>query len=412
MAQPTVQQAIDLAKQLHQAGKLSEAEGIYRQILAGQPNHPEALHLLGVLAAYMGRHETALGLIGRAIGIQPRFPQAFNNLGLTLHAMGRFDEAKAAYEQAISIWPDYSIAHFNLSSTLLLLGDFENGWRELEWRWQTPQFAPLAPKTDRPVWDGSELNGKRILIHAEQGFGDTIQFARYIPLVARRGGKVIFQCHNELLNLMRGLNDVDQLITHADALPEFDVHCSLLSLPRIFSTNLQSIPHDIPYLKADSSKAETCRTRLNDSTSKKKIGLAWAGRPEHNLDRYRSLSAGALQPMVQFPDASFFSLQKESSAQPKSIIDWTNELRDFTDTAALIDSLDLVISVDTAVAHLAGALGKPVWLLLPFVPDWRWLLNRTDSPWYPTIRLFRQPTPGDWNSPIEQIAQALQSWQS
>jgi len=258
------------------------------------------------------------------------------------------------------------------------------------------------------------LNGRAILLHCEQGIGDAIQFIRYAPLVASRGGRVIIECPPGLTRLFQNSNNLGQIITKGKPLPLFDLQCPLMSLPLAFKTDLQSIPAAVPYLFPDPKLVETWGAKLKPSSGKRKIGLVWAGSPTFRIDRYRSMPISKLAALTFVKDADFYSLQKNSSAPPIDLsiagielIDLTAELNDFADTAALISNLDLVIGVDTAVVHLAGAMAKPVWLLVPFNPDWRWMLNRPDSPWYPTMRIFRQTKLGDWDSVMQNVSEVL-----
>jgi hypothetical protein len=253
------------------------------------------------------------------------------------------------------------------------------------------------------------------LLHAEQGLGDVIQFVRYIPYVAQLGTKVIIECHKELKSLLKNVEGIQQVISQGEELPSFDVHCPIASLPLIFNTIQDNIPTNIPYIYVESMSVNKWKNKLENDNSKLNIGLVWAGNPKHKNDRNRSIPLSGFLPLMKFTNITFYSLQKgTASEQSKNLpirmklVDLTKEINDFADTAALIENLDLVITVDTAVAHLTGALGKPVWVLLPFAPDWRWMLNREDSPWYPTIRLFRQPSLGDWDSVISRITKELQ----
>jgi Flp pilus assembly protein TadD len=475
----TIQQNLNLAIQQHQAGQLAEAEKIYRQILTQQPNHADALHLLGVIAAQVGKPTTAIELIRRSVAIepsvaqfhsdlgnafrdakqldqavtayrhaiqlkpdyfiarnnlgnvlcdqgmlddgiaayrdalryQPDFAGAYANLGKALRDKRQIDESIAALRKAIQLQPDYAEARHNLALSLLLKGDFANGWVEHEWR----SRLKTSPRRDfaQPRWDGSALNGRTILLHAEQGIGDSIHFARYVPMVNERGGRVVLQCQRELCRLLAGLAGIENVIGPDDADPKCDVHFPLLSLPLIFETRLNSIPASIPYLTADADLSAQWAARIAGSTAKK-VGIVWAGAAGFSNDRNRSLPLASLAPLAKVADVNLYSLQKgaaaaQASAPPAGmkLIDHTALLNDFADTAALIAELDLVISVDTAVAHLAGAMGKPVWLLLPYAPDWRWRLERDDSPWYPTMRLFRQKAAGNWQETTERTANAL-----
>jgi hypothetical protein len=297
---------------------------------------------------------------------------------------------------------------------LLQQGRLLEGWEEYEWRWQLKEFpTPKRPfqyeQSDRRRWRGEDLAGRTILLHAEQGVGDTIQFLRYVPLVAARGGKVILEIQRELRRLVQNIPGAQQVIIAGDELPDFQLHCPLMSLPLAFGTTLETIPADIPYLHADPGDVEKWRERLGDQ-SRMRIGLAWAGNPAHKKNAERSIDASLLAPLASVANVQYHSLLAMPLPKlPAGLIvtDHSNELHDFADTAALIANLDLVIAVDTAVAHLAGAMGKKVWTMVSYFPDWRWMDDREDSPWYPTLRLFRQKAPGDWASVIARVARAL-----
>jgi hypothetical protein len=291
----------------------------------------------------------------------------------------------------------------------------EQGWTDYEWRFKCKRFGSLPP-FHAPLWDGSPLEGRTILIHAEGGLGDTLQFIRYAPLVHRRGGRVILVCQPplvRLLSLSRGLG-VERLLAQGDPLPEYDVHASLLSLPGLLGTTLESVPTDVPYLDAEPQLVESWRRRLG-SYPGFKVGIAWQGNPKHCGDRFRSSPLVQFAPVARVPGVHLLSLQKGAGREQLPalqgrfpVTDLGSHLGDFLDTAAVMKSLDLVISVDTAIAHMAGALGIPVWVALPFAPDWRWLLDREDSPWYPTMRLLRQTRPSWWEDVFHRIAEALQ----
>jgi len=304
--------------------------------------------------------------------------------------------------------------HWNLALALLVQGHFPEGWEEYEWRWKTKGLLSPRQLLPQPLWDGRPLAGRAILLHAEQGLGDTIQFIRYLPLVAQRGGRVIVECQPELQRLVQAMTPDIPVLARGQPLPDFAFQCPLLSLPKALGTTLATIPATVPYLHADAQNVQMWRDRLAGHGSALKVGLIWAGNPHHKNDRNRSVKLASLAPLAQVPGVQFYSLQKgAAAAQAKTpppgmdLIDRTDDLQDFADTAAMIANLDLVIAVDTSVVHLAGALAKPVWTLLPYCPDWRWLLKRQDSPWYPTMRLFRQPEIGDWDSVIQQLAAAL-----
>lgn len=401
----------NLGNVLRDQGKLPEAHASFCRALELKPESVVAHINLGNVLRDLDRPEEALACWRRALELKPGFAEAHNNLASVLQDQKKFDEALAHYRQAFELKPEYAEARSNWSLLTLLRGDFERGWPEYEWRLlaMTPQRAFAQPR-----WDGSSLAGRTILLHAEQGFGDTIQFIRYIELVAQSGGRVIVECQKRLGRLLRGSLAGFTVVEKGEPAPSFDVQCALLSLPMVFRTTLQTIPQQVPYLFADANAVTRWRDKIAHGTPSFNVGLAWAGNKTHKNDRKRSLKLEALAPLGRVPGVRFYSLQKGDPAQQAlmpppgmQIIDWTNELDDFADTAALVANLDLVIAVDTAVAHLAGALGIPVWTLLPFAPDWRWLLDRDDSPWYPTMRLFRQTVPGDWDSVIEVVCDAL-----
>jgi Flp pilus assembly protein TadD len=405
---------INLGNALARAGNEEEAIMLYRQALQARPDLPEASYNLGRSLRAMGELDEALAVVDRAVALQPRDADAHNNRGHILHDMGRLDDAVAAYRQAIALRPDHGLAHFNLGCVALLRGDFPRGWRELNWRWRVRELGLPMFTFAQPRWDGGELRGRRILLHCEQGFGDTIQFVRYAALVSARGGRVVLACQPELRRLLTGMPNVEQILTHGDPVPQFDTYCPLADLPMVFKTDLASIPATVPYLHADPDLSASWRERLKSLGTELKVGLVWSGRPEQRNNRNRALPLKALTPLGQIPGVRFFSFQFGPAAEQArqnlmELTDWTSDLHDFADTAALIDNLDLIITTDTSMAHLAGAMSKRVWVLLSFVPDWRWLLDRSDSPWYPTMRLFRQSKIGEWDAPVQQVVEALQS---
>jgi tetratricopeptide (TPR) repeat protein len=389
-----------------------EAIQEFEQALAARPDYPEALMNLGAAQKAANQHDRAIDLFRRALKLRPDFFEALLNYGQALCDCRQFDQAIAAFRKAIALRPDDPAAHFHLSGVLLLTGNFADGWREYEWRLLKPDFGPTQTRFTQPRWTGQDLAGKRIFLHAEQGAGDIVQFSRLAALLARRGAQTILACPPTLLRLLRTLDGISHLLTNTQTVPDFDYHCYLLSLPLLLGLNLQTIPAHVPYLHPQPESAEHWRTRLMPLGNRKKIGLVWAGNPNYANDHNRSIPLSAFAPLAEISGVVFISLQKGDVANPFStpgfeLIDHTAGIFDYADTAALIANLDLVIAVDTSVAHLAGALAKPVWTLLPFHPDLRWMLDRSDSPWYPTMRLFRQPRPGDWQTPIRQIADAL-----
>jgi tetratricopeptide (TPR) repeat protein len=397
---------------LHALKRFEEALADYELALALRPDYVEALANRGVTLHELKRFAAALDSQDRALAMRPDYAEAFVNRGVILHELKRFDEALASYERAIALRPDYAQAHYNEAVCRMLTGDFGRGWQKLEWGWDTAQLKNLKREFSQPLWLGSdEIAGKTVLLHGVHGFGDTIQFCRYVPRVVERGARVILEVQEPLRELMDTLPGAAQIVTRGAALPDFDQHCPLLSLPLAFGTRLATIPAQIPYLRATAQAVTDWNARLGP---RPRIGLAWSGRPEHNNDHNRSMRLSTLlSPLAGF-EATYVSLQREVRADDapvlqgrSDIVHFGEELKTYADTAALIANLDLVISVDTSVAHLAGALAKPVWILLPFIPDWRWLLDREDSPWYPTARLFRQDETRGWDNVMARVHVAL-----
>ena len=394
-------------------GCLEEALTLCQKAVKLDPSLAEAHYNLGLV--YYGKDltEEAIRCWQKALQINPGHQDAYNNMGAAFQDKHELGKAQKCFQRAIDNNPDFSEAHWNKSLCHLLAGSFPEGWSEYQWRFRinTIFFNRHFPQ---PLWDGGDLKGKTILLYAEQGFGDTIQFIRYVPLVKKRGGRVLVECQEDLASLLEPMEGIDQLIKHGQPLPDFDVQCPLLSLPLAFRTNLLDIPASIPYLTLNPALVKKWHEFMAADQDDLRIGLVWAGRPTHKKDRKRSLSFEAFEPLAEIPGVTFYCLQKGEAAQqahnrPKGmkLINVAEDLVDFTETGALIENLNLVISVDTAVAHLTGALGKPIWTLLPFLPDWRWLLEREDSPWYPSMRLFRQPSPGDWFSVIHSVRDCL-----
>jgi len=402
----------NLGEALRATGRLDEAMAIYRRALQLQPNHPEACDNLGIALAEQGHFDQAIFAHQRALQLKPDHAPAHNNLGTALVELGRFDEAIAAFRTALRFQPDYPDARFNASLLLLLEGDFERGWPLYESRSDDSR----TPKRDfrQPRWDGGPLNGRRLLLHAEQGFGDAIQFIRYARLLADRGAHVILESPSPLAALLRSAPGISELIATGKPLPPFDLHVPMLSLPLLFQTTPETIPREIPYLFPDKGLSENWAGRLGAKTSPLRVGLAWAGRSQNARLRKRQIDLESLLPLLSITGVDFFNLQIDDGTAAiqrvharSRLIDLTAHVRDFADTAALMAHLDLIISVDTAVAHLAGAMGRPVWTLLPFVPDWRWGLKNEHTPWYPTMRLFRQPSFGDWDTVIQRVTHEL-----
>jgi len=402
----------NLGVYLHSKGQLEESIATARQAIRLDRGFPEFHNNLGRALQDQGKLEEAIAERREAIRLKPDYAEAHNDLGNALRDIGQPDESIAALRRSVQLMPDYALGHWNLALSLLLQGDFIQGWREYEWRWRWDGFSSPCRNFSQPLWNGEKLNGKTILLYAEQGMGDAIQFARYIPRVARRVGCVVVECQPPLKRLLSRIPSVQTVVTEGEPLPPFDVQCPLLSLPLAFRTDLNSIPASVPYLKPDRKQSAMWKKRLAAKYPHRRIGLAWAGSAMHKKDRTRSLELSKLVPLAAIPGTSFFSLQtgeagKQVPPAEMTLHDFTAELNDFADTAALLNNLDLVITVDTAVAHLAGAMGKPVWVLVSYAPDWRWLLHREDSPWYPTMRLFRQTSIGDWANVIQRVANSL-----
>ena len=345
----------------------------------------------------------------KALWLDPNYAEASVNLGFALTEQGKFASVEEYYRRALRLKSDLAIAHVNLSQHLLRCGALTEGWIEAEWRWQWKQFPSPARNFSQPQWRGEPLGGATILLHAEQGFGDTLQMLRYIPLVVQRDARIVLEVPPELLSLAATLEGVAQLLARGDALPPFDWHCPLMSLPLAFSTTLETIPPQTPYLAAPRTEPGWFRPA---TAGWLRVGLVWAGNPKNTVDHRRSLPLAELAPLFALERVDFYSLQRggppgEVAYSGFAFAGALPESGDFAETASALAHLDLVITVDTAVAHLAGALGLPVWILLPYVADWRWLLDREDSPWYPTARLFRQTPPQAWTSVVQRVAADL-----
>jgi tetratricopeptide (TPR) repeat protein len=391
---------------------LGEAVILLKQATRLHPDDVTAHNNLGLALAELGRFGEAEASYEQALRIAPAHAQAHANLGNACKEQGRLDEAAACYEQALRLDPECASTHWNLSLTRLQAGDYERGWRQYEWRWRRKGSA-MRP-FNRPLWDGSPLDGRTILLHSEQGLGDSIQFVRYAALVKQRGCRVLLESPGLLLPLFACVPGVDQLTAEGSELPTFDVHAPLMSLPRLLGTALTTVPADIPYLAPDPTLVEHWRRRL-DTIPGFKVGICWQGNPHHRWDRHRSVQLAQFAPLAALPGVQLISLQKthgieQISASRFPITDFSEDLdrsAPFMDTAALIRNLDLVITTDTAIAHLAGALGAQVRLLLSTIVDWRWLLKCEGTPWYPTMRLFRQHTLGDWETLFERLTDEL-----
>jgi tetratricopeptide (TPR) repeat protein len=451
---PTIADLFNEALRIHKSGDLPQAERIYRQIIQLDPTHAPTYHFFGILAHQAGNHQAAVSLLHEALRLNPNNPEAFNalgiafagegqmspaidsfrqalrlnphhaeiigNLGNALVSQGQLAEATACFDKALRIDPKNGMTRFHRALLHLLQGDFAAGWPDYEWRWLQREQQPRAFAQAR--WNGAPLNEQTLLVHAEQGLGDTIQFVRYLPLLQKLGvgGRILFECQPELVELLRTVEGIDQVIPRDEPLPPFERHVPLLSLPGIFGTNAATIPADIPYLRADAERVHFWQDEIRRAAqhqqasvdTKLNIGIAWQGNPTFRGDKTRSIPFSLFERLASVPGVRLISLQKgqlgteqrRALTKPFPILDLSDRLSTFSDTAAVMMNLDLVVSSCTAVPHLAGALGIPVWTVLQFVPDWRWQLERQDSPWYPTMRLFRQSKPGDWEGVFERIA--------
>jgi hypothetical protein len=386
----------------------AEARDEFVRALAADPDCLDALGNLGNALFKLNRPEEALAAYDRALKFVPDNAQLHTNRAIALRRLDRPHEALTSAARAIAAQPDFAPARFVEAGTRLYLGDFAGGWRGYEWR-RGGAFTRQRRKLAAPLWRGEQpLAGKTVLLHAEQGFGDTIQFVRYAPLVAARGARVIVEVQPPLVPLLSDMPGIATVLGRGAQLPPFDLHCPLPSLPLAFGTALETIPASVPYLAPPQHRVGSWRARL--PRCRPLIGLVWAGERAHDNDINRSMRLEVLAPLLELPDVQFVSLQhdvRESDApllaQRTDILSIGQQFTDFADTAAALAELDLVIAVDTAVAHLAGAMGKPLLLLLPFAADFRWLRERRDSPWYPTARLFRQPRFADWASVVEVV---------
>jgi tetratricopeptide (TPR) repeat protein len=396
-------------------GRLAEALASFERAVLLKPDYAQAHYNSGVVLHDLKQHRASVASFERAIALKPDYAQAHHNRGAALQDLQCLDEAIAAYKSALALMPDYAESQTNLSYCYLQKGEFAEGWRLHEGRMRLSRLAGHRSMPQR-LWLGREdISNKTLFIHWEQGFGDTIQFFRYGRILRDRGAQVIVSVQQELYRLLNQMEPGIEIIGQAQVPMVFDLHCPLMSLPLALRTTLETVPADASYIAADSSLRSAWNARLPQS-AKPRVGLVWGGSSQHRNDSQRSIEFSALAPLLS-ADVQWISLQKEARPgdadllrDSPRILAVGDDLRDFADTAAVIDCLDLVISVDTSIAHLAGAMGKPVWILLPFNSDWRWLLDRNDSPWYPSARLFRQRQFGSWSHVIAGVAHALQQF--
>ena len=446
----TPEQALARAQTAAQAKRLNEAHGICEDVLAANPDHPAALALMGIVAALKNDPDRGVELLRRAIALRPGIASWYAHLSALCRNTYRMEEAVSSGQESIRLDPnnadhlvnlslifvdvddreravacllralglkhDHADGHLAMAQILLAEKNFAAGWIEYEWRNLTEAGKATMPAMTSAHWNGMRIPTGRLLLVGDQGYGDTIQFARYIPLAAERVQDVILGCSQEMGPLLENIPGVAQFCHRWNDVPGHAVHCRLSSLPYLLGTMPETIPARIPYLRADPTRVAAWRERLNATLPPglKRIGVAWTGRPTHPNDRRRSVRLARLLPLTQAGPAAFVSLQKPLPEADRDSIrafpgmtDLSDALTDFGETAAVIENLDLVITVDTSMGHLAGAMGKPVWIMIPKAADWRWMLDREDSPWYPTARLFRQVRPGDWDPVLERLRGAL-----
>jgi tetratricopeptide (TPR) repeat protein len=384
-------------------------------LLSRMPKDLEALFNRGTALIELGRHADSLLAFDHLLASSPQHASGWNNRGRALQALNRHEEAVASFDKAIAIDRNHGDAHFNAALSLLVLGNLQRGFAEYEWRWKRTGMTDARRGYHGRLWLGEfPLDRRTILLPAEQGLGDTIQFVRYAPLLARMGARVVLEVQPELKALLSAVNGVESCYARGEALPDHDVYCPLGSLPLALKTQPSTIPADIPYLHADEAQVSKWRQAI-EALPGKRVALAWAGHARHANDRNRSIDFRLLEPLFTCEGVSFVSIQRELRGDDAArlaefgIPDFGPQLTDMTDTAAILALADVSISVDTSVAHLAGAMGREAWVMLPFAPDWRWTLTSVRSPWYPQVSLFRQQTPGDWPSVVATVRDALRA---
>ena len=444
-----IDELLAVAAHYERTGKMQEGDRLLSHILAVAPNQPDTLHLSGVVAFRLGRQQEGLEKMEkaiaygvdialylrnicevyrtlnrlddavaagrRALALAPSDPMCLHNLAVIHYERVEIEDSIAAADRALTMKPDMAGAHFARAEALLIKGDWEQGWEEYEWRFQIADAARMMPPTGKPQWDGKPFDGLLLLV-ADQGFGDIIQFSRYIPWVLERCPNAAIAGSREMIPVLRQFLPEDRIFVRWEDCPAFDAFIALSGLPRLHGTRVDRVPAPVPYLHADPERVAAWRERLRPLApgSYKRIGIVWAGRPTHNNDRRRSATLADFAPLAALPGVALVSLQKGPPADQAGgyfgrapLINIGAEVRDYNDTMALLESLDAVVTVDTSVGHLAAAMGKPTWILLATSPDWRWLLGRSDTPWYPTVRLFRQTRPRVWDDVFQAVAAAL-----
>jgi Flp pilus assembly protein TadD len=411
-----VELKMNLAAALVYREQLAAAVGVYRAVLDERPDYAEAHSSLSFVLERRGHLSDALAAAERAVELCPDRAEFQNNLGSVLRSLHRLDDACRTFRTSIELSPDFALGRFNLGTTLLLAGRYVEGWTGYGQHVRVSGTrAPGPPATE---WDGQPIRGRRLLVYADQGLGDTIQFARFLPLCKQRSAAhIVFRCQSPLRRLFAERQGVDEFCTNEAAVPTFDWHIPLASLPGLFGLSIEQVGHGVPYLRPEVALLPRIRDLLGEGTGERRIGLVWQGNPRQARDVVRSCPLEKIIPLLEIPGIRFFSLQCDSAARAhlaaspsaRRLLDLGGLLGDFADTAAVLDQLDLLVTVDTAIAHLAGAMGCRVWTMLCHTPDWRWHLDRSDSPWYPTMRLFRQPTWGNWDSVVDRVQAELQA---
>jgi tetratricopeptide (TPR) repeat protein len=408
---------INLGVALKKLGRTDRAIAAYRQALDKAPNDAGALNNLGTALQEEDRYDEALEQFEKALAARPGYADAHLNKSLVLRHLGRIEDSIEEARTAVRLKPDLAEAQTSLGFGLLMKGRLREGFAAYEWRSRMADFSSPKRHFQSPVWTGEDPAGKTILVHDEQGVGDAIQFARYAPMLKARGARVILECNTQLSRLFGRMRNIDQVVGRSPSPPPHDAHVSLLSLPHLLGTTLETVPDEIPYLSVDPNAVDDWRRRLGPRRhGRLRVGLVWAGNPEFREDRNRSPGLAAFLPLLGTPDVEFFALQKGPGRKdlpglkdrlPSSFVDLGEEIKDFVDTAAIMMNLDLIISSCTAPPHLAGALARPVWVVLPAACDWRWLDQGATTPWYPGMRLFRQEKRGDWAPVIDRVAASL-----
>jgi Tfp pilus assembly protein PilF len=402
----------NLGVALRDTGQGQDAVASFRQALRLKPGEPDVLNNLGNTLLAHQQYPEAIACFRDALSRAPGNAGIHLNLGNALRASGGLSEAVQSLRHALQLRPDFAEAHWDLAFALLLQGDYLQGFEEYEWRWQRPGFPHR--RFASPLWLGEDLAGRTLLVHSEQGAGDNLQFVRFVGALAERGARVLLECQPSLAALFESAPGALRIISRGDALPEVDWHLPLLSLPQRLGITPGTIPARTPYLQPLAGRRVVLPPPRDQQDTRLKVGIVWRGNPQHPNDRQRSIPLASLGPLFAVPGVAFYNLQvapapqfASEAAQQPALIPVGGLRRDFAETAGVVAQLDLVISADTSVAHLAGAMGRPAWVLLPFAPDWSWLLKREDTPWYPTVRLFRQSSPGDWPAVIQRVCEAL-----